>query len=446
MDKLFGTDGIRGRANQYPMTAMMALKTGSAVAAFVKRLGLSSIVIGKDTRMSGDMFETALCAGIASRGVDALVAGVIPTPGVAFLAADIENCGAGIVISASHNPYYDNGIKIFKGDGSKLVDEEENRIEEDIVDGSPKPVDDIGTIRHLPHGTDRYAAFLKSCFDLPETPSPLKIVVDCSNGAAFKVAPLVFDSPLFIPEFICCAPDGRNINDNCGSQHTEKLSQRILDSKADLGLAFDGDADRLIAVDETGTRITGDQILAICAKQAKKEGRLDNSSVVTTVMSNIGFLKAVDSLGIHCLVTDVGDRKVLEKMVETGAVMGGEDSGHMIFSRYHTTGDGILTALRLVSVMAASGKPLSELARVMTIYPQVLMNVEVDASRPDFMQIKPIADEINRVKEELDGNGRVLVRYSGTQPLLRVMVEGPSQEKTRAYCMGICDKIRAFGR
>ncbi|MFO7748577.1 MAG: phosphoglucosamine mutase, partial [Desulfobacteraceae bacterium] len=401
---------------------------------------------GKDTRISGDMFETALCAGIASRGVHALVAGVIPTPGVAFLAADIKNCGAGIVISASHNPYYDNGIKIFKGDGSKLVDEEEKRIEAEIVDASREPVDDIGTIRPLPHGTDRYAAFLKSCFALPQLSSPLKIVVDCSNGAASEVAPLVFDSPLFAPEFIFCAPDGRNINDNCGSQHTEKLSQRVLDSKADLGLAFDGDADRLIAVDETGTRITGDQILAICAKQAKKEGRLDNNSVVTTVMSNIGFLKAVESLGIDCLVTDVGDRKVLEKMAETGAVMGGEDSGHMIFSRYHTTGDGILTALRLVSVMAASGKPLSELARVMTVYPQVLMNVEVEASRPDFMEIKPIADEINRVSRELDGNGRVLVRYSGTQPLLRVMVEGPSQEKTRAYCMGICDKIRAFGR
>ncbi|MBF0468251.1 MAG: phosphoglucosamine mutase [Desulfamplus sp.] len=273
----------------------------------------------------------------------------------------------------------------------------------------------------------------------------LKIVVDCSNGAASSVAPMLFDDPLlFDAMFIFNEPDGKNINDKCGSQHTETLSRKVVESVSDIGLAFDGDADRLIAIDETGSVITGDRILAICAAHAKGKGTLENNRVVSTVMSNIGLSRALESLGIEHLVTGVGDREVLKVMQQSGAVMGGEDSGHMIFSQYHTTGDGLVTALRLIEVMADTGKSLSELASIMKVYPQILMNVEMDASRPDFMAIDSIADEIRAVEAELGSEGRVLVRYSGTQPLLRVMVEGPEYDKTKECCSRICNRIREY--
>ncbi|MBF0201760.1 MAG: phosphoglucosamine mutase [Desulfamplus sp.] len=271
---------------------------------------------------------------------------------------------------------------------------------------------------------------------------PLKIVVDCSNGAASSVAPLLFIPPLFDAHFINHRPDGKNINLNCGSQHTEALRSLVTETGAAMGLAFDGDADRLIAVDETGAVITGDRMLALCAAHAKKKGRLENNLVVSTVMSNIGLLRLLDSLGIDHIMTDVGDREVLREMTASGAIMGGEDSGHMIFSRYHTTGDGLLSALRVIEVMMETGTPLSELASIMKVYPQVLMNVEVDASRPDFMAIPGIKREIDRVENQLGKNGRVLVRYSGTQPLLRVMVEGPDPLTTESLCRGICNVIR----
>ncbi|MEA2059467.1 MAG: phosphoglucosamine mutase [Thermodesulfobacteriota bacterium] len=441
--KLFGTDGIRGGANVYPMTAETALKIGAAAALFVKEKGFDSIVLGKDTRMSGDMLDAALSAGITGRGVNVLQAGVIPTPGIAFHASSIDHAGAGMVISASHNPYQDNGIKIFKGDGSKLLDSEEDVIEKKVFTINEENLPrETGRVAPLSQALDLYADFLKTTYTPPKDSKTFKIVVDCSNGAAFKVAPKVFFSPYFDPLFMGNTPDGKNINLNCGSEHTEKLSENVVAGRADLGLAFDGDADRLIAVDETGKRITGDTILAVCAKHARDSGRLEPNRIVATVMSNIGFLKAVETLGIECFITDVGDRNVLRKMAQTQAVMGGEDSGHMIFSRYHTTGDGMLTALQLISVMAETGQKLSELAGIMKIYPQVLMNVAVNSSKPDFMAIPPIADAIKYVREQLDSSGRVLVRYSGTQPLLRVMVEGPDEEDTQKYCRFICEKIR----
>ncbi|MCP4117812.1 MAG: phosphoglucosamine mutase [Desulfobacteraceae bacterium] len=456
MGKLFGTDGIRGLANRYPMTASVALKTGQAVARFVKKQGAGIVIIGKDTRLSGDMLESALAAGITSMGIDVLLAGVIPTPGVAFLAATVKGAGAGVVLSASHNPFHDNGIKIFKSGGHKLTDGEEAEIEAYILEpgnrepdtGNNDPVIETGTIARLGDASERYAAFLRNSFekDANETapaPKRFSMVIDCSNGAASRVAPMLFSKLPFDVEFLFNTPDGKNINHQCGSQHTEALSQRVAAKGADLGLAFDGDADRLIAVDENGVKITGDTILAICASHAKSLGRLKNNLVVSTVMSNIGLSMALKTLGIDHLKTGVGDREVLKEMWETGAVMGGEDSGHMIFSEFHTTGDGILSALRLIRVMADTGKALSELASVMTVYPQVLMNVEVDASRPDFMKIKTIADEIESVEQALKDSGRVLVRYSGTQPLLRVMVEGPDPRITEAYCLRICDSIKA---
>lgn len=464
MKKLFGTDGIRGVANQYPMTPAMAMNTGVAIACYVKNMGYSSIIIGRDTRISGEMLEAAIAAGITSEGVDVLIAGVIPTPAIAFLSSDIASVGAGIVISASHNPWQDNGIKIFNRGGHKLSDEEEEAIESMILSCSSAHCDNIdpsekgkninsnlisttGHIHRISDAETRYSDFLKKCFisSKVDISTPLKIVVDCSNGAASGVAPLVFDNAkMFDASFIFNEPDGKNINDQCGSQHTETLSRTVMESGADIGLAFDGDADRLIAIDDTGAVITGDRILAICAAYAKRKGTLENNRVVSTVMSNIGLSRALNSLGIEHLMAGVGDREVLKVMKESGAVMGGEDSGHMIFLQYHTTGDGILTALLLIEVMADTGKSLSELASIMKVYPQVLMNVEVDASRPDFMSVQSIADEIKAVESELGSDGRVFVRYSGTQPLLRVMVEGPDHDKTRESCERICNKIREY--
>ena len=478
MKELFGTDGIRGVANSYPMTVEMAVNTGVAIAKYVKQEGYRCVVIGRDTRLSGQMLESALAAGITSQGVDVLIAGVIPTPAVAFLLSAFNQMetdrsqagvsgaeeitgegdvlGAAIMISASHNPWQDNGIKIFKRGGWKLSDDEEKNIElmiffstlSEQVEGQ-EGTNDIGKIYYIKNSEKIYCDFLKRCFCIKRADfthyrnTPLKIVVDCSNGAASVVAPMLFGNPsLFDANFIFNSPDGKNINHQCGSQHTETLSRNVVESGADIGLAFDGDADRLIAIDETGAVITGDRILAICAAHAKEKGTLDNNRVVSTVMSNIGLARTLESLGVEHLITGVGDREVLQKMVESGAVMGGEDSGHMIFSQYHTTGDGLLTSLRLIDVMIDTGKSLSELASIMKVYPQVLMNVEVNASRPDFMAVKEIADEIGAVEAELGADGRVLVRYSGTQPLLRVMVEGPEESKTRDCCERICNKIR----
>ncbi|MFH1154661.1 MAG: phosphoglucosamine mutase [Pseudomonadota bacterium] len=455
MGKLFGTDGIRGVANHYPITVEMALSIGRAAAFFAFRQGFASIVIGKDTRASGDMLESALSAGIAAMGMDVFTAGVIPTPGVAFLTSRMDDAGLGIVISASHNPYQDNGIKFFNADGRKLTDEEEDELETCIIDfqsgsdpvAKPGPDAVTGRISPLPNAIDTYARFLKDTwpegFNTPVNVSErVSIVIDCANGASGSVAPLVFEGPRFDVNFIFNTPDGRNINKNCGSQHTETLSKTVLSSRAHIGLAFDGDSDRLVAVDEKGETITGDRILAICAGWAKDRGRLAGNCVVSTVMSNIGLTKALESKAIRHIIAGVGDRDVKKKMDETGAVMGGEDSGHMIFADHHSTGDGILTAIRLLEVMTDTGKPLSELASVMAVYPQILMNVEVDASRPDFMKIADIANEISAVEAELNNSGRVLVRYSGTQPLLRVMVEGPDLETTQAFCRRICDAIR----
>lgn len=442
MGKLFGTDGIRGKANIYPITCEIALKTGRAVGVFAKNGKYKSVIIGKDTRISGDMLEAALAAGIASTGIDALLSGVIPTPGVAYLCSAIEDAGAGIVISASHNPYQDNGIKIFRHGGVKLTDDEEALIEDHILNEEDVPHGDIGKISIVSDSSETYAGFLLGKFPFKKHHKRLKIIIDCSNGAASKIGHVVFNEQLFNSIFLQDSPDGKNINDGCGSQHTQELRQIVVKEKADIGLAFDGDADRLIAVDEKGVEVTGDRILAICARFAHQKGRLKNNIVVSTIMSNVGLTECLDNSGIHHIKSDVGDRKVLEKMKESGAILGGEDSGHMIFLDHHTTGDGMLSALMLLEVMLETNQTLSSLASVMKVYPQVLMNVEVDASRPDFMKIKTIADTIHSVEKKLDKKGRVLIRYSGTQPLLRVMVEGPDQGVIERLCVDICDSIK----
>ncbi len=443
MGTLFGTDGIRGRANQYPITGELALKTGRAVGEFSKKEGYRSVIIGKDTRISGDMLESAIAAGVASTGMDVHMAGVIPTPGVAYLCSHLPDAGAGIVISASHNPYQDNGIKIFKHGGVKLSDNEENQIEDDILNSEQKVEDsiEIGRIGILADSLEKYSHFLLEKFPVKKLNKKLKIIIDCSNGAASKIAHLVFHKKLFDAQVIHDAPDGKNINLNCGSQHTQTLQNAVLKNKADIGLAFDGDADRLIVVDEKGTTVSGDSILAICAKFLRDKNRLNPSIVVSTIMSNIGLSNAFNSLGIDHIKSDVGDRKVLEKMVKSGAIIGGEDSGHMIFFDQHTTGDGILSALRLLEVMIDTNQSVSRLSSIVTVHPQILMNVTVDKTRPDYMKIKPIADTIQSVEKKLGDKGRVLIRYSGTQPLLRIMVEGPDEDQIRDYCQAICRSI-----
>jgi len=442
MGKLFGTDGIRGIANQYPITCELAMKVGQAVGFFSQNSGFGAIIIGKDTRVSGSMLESALAAGVASTGIDVKLAGVIPTPGVAYLCSADKDIGAGIVVSASHNPYQDNGIKIFKYGGVKLSDKEENQIEDYILNSKYVSQNNIGTIRKIPGSIKQYSKFLLDSFSFNQWDKKLKIVIDCSNGAASKAAHMVFNDKLFNVEFIHDAPDGKNINLNCGSQHIHDLQDLVLKKQADIGLAFDGDADRLIVVDELGNKISGDCILAVCAEHAKKNKKLSNNIVVSTIMSNIGLTKALDTMSVKHIKSDVGDRKVLEKMKISGAVMGGEDSGHMIFIDHHTTGDGMLSALKLLEVMMETDQSISELSSIMTQFPQVLMNVEVDESRPDFMKVEDIAYTIKLVEQKLGDKGRVLIRYSGTQPLLRVMVEGPDQAVVEKYCSDICENIK----
>ena len=445
MGKLFGTDGIRGMANEYPMTSEMAMKVGRAVAyVFGKKKGeRSKIIIGKDTRISGYMLEYALVSGICSMGADACFAGVLPTPGIAYITASTD-ADAGIVISASHNPFYDNGIKIFKRDGFKLSDEKEAEIEKillsDKISSICRNVRMTGGVYRIDDAGQSYIDFL-----LNKVPKKfcqgMKIVIDCSNGATYKVAPELFARLGAEVELLFNNPDGRNINENCGSENTSELRKIVLEKNADIGLAFDGDGDRLIAVDEKGNIITGDKILAICARAMKKKSELKNNTVVSTVMSNMGLGIALENMDIKNIKAKVGDRYVLESMIHSGAVLGGENSGHMILLDHQTTGDGILTALKLFEALKDESKPLSELSKIMDVFPQVLINVDVK-NKPDISSVLQITEAIKAVEKKLAEKGRVLVRYSGTQPLCRVMVEGPTLKLTRKYCQKIADKVK----
>jgi len=444
MGKLFGTDGIRGLANEHPMTADMALKVGKATAHIFKRKGHHPrIIIGKDTRISGYMIENALVSGICSMGVDAVMIGVMPTPGIAHITNSMR-ADAGIVISASHNPFHDNGIKIFSGDGFKLPDAKEDEIEELILSEKvdklhPKP-EELGKAYRLEGARGRYITYLKHGFPKEHNLEGMKIGLDCGNGASYKVAPELFFELGAQVTALYVNPDGRNINDDCGSQHPEKLAKEVVENGLDVGLAFDGDADRLIAVDEKGSVLTGDQIIAICAKVLKEEGNLSKNLVVTTVMSNIGLGIALKELDVKHVTTKVGDRYVLEEMRASGACIGGEESGHIIFLDHHTTGDGMLSAIQLLAAMKKEGKPMSELSKVMRVYPQVLINLTVK-EKPDIETVPEIVEAIGEVEDKLGDEGRVLVRYSGTQPMCRVMVEGPTQEETEKYCKKIAEVV-----
>ena len=445
MGELFGTDGVRGVANEYPMTAEMALNIGRATAHVFKRKGhVPRIIIGKDTRISGYMLENALVSGICSMGVDALLVGPLPTPGIAF-ATNSMRADAGIVISASHNPFQDNGIKIFSSEGFKLPDEKELKIEKLISSNNmdalrPSP-SELGKAYRIDDARGRYIVFLKNSFPKEYTLEGTRVVLDCAYGATYRVAPDTFFELGAEVTSLFDKPNGENINANCGSQHPETLVEEVVKRKADVGFAFDGDGDRCIAVDEQGSLLTGDQIMAICARGMKKEGRLANNLVVCTVMSNIGLGIALKELGIEQAVTKVGDRYVLEEMQAKRASIGGEESGHVIFLDHHTTGDGIITALQVLAVMKKEQKPLSELAEVMKVFPQALINVDVN-TKPELSTIPEISQVIKDIEEQLADTGRVLVRYSGTQSMCRVMVEGPTREDTENYCKKIADVLR----
>ena len=445
MGELFGTDGVRGVANEYPMTAEMALNIGRATAHLFKRKGHTPrIIIGKDTRISGYMLENALVSGICSMGVNALLVGPLPTPGIAFTTNSMR-ADAGIVISASHNPFQDNGIKIFSHEGLKLPDEKELEIEKLIFSNKMHTLhpshSELGKASRMDDARGRYIVFLKNTFPKQHTLEGTKIVLDCAHGATYRVAPDTFFELGADVISLFDEPNGENINANCGSQHPETLAEEVIKNKADVGFAFDGDGDRCIAVDEKGAVLTGDQIMAICAKEMKKEGTLNNNLVVCTVMSNIGFGIALKELGIEQKATKVGDRYVLEEMQAKGSVIGGEESGHIIFLDHHTTGDGIITALQVLAAMKKAQKPLSELAQVMKVFPQKLINIDVK-SKPELSAIPEIQQIIEGVEKQLGDKGRVLVRYSGTQNMCRVMVEGPTDEETEKYCRHIVDVIQ----
>ncbi|AMA74385.1 MULTISPECIES: phosphoglucosamine mutase [Aneurinibacillus] len=444
MGKYFGTDGVRGVANT-ELTPELAYKLGRCGGYVVIRDSKNvkpKVVVGRDTRISGPMLERALIAGLQSIGAEVIRLGVISTPGVAYLTRALE-ADAGIMISASHNPVEDNGIKFFGGDGFKLLDEKEAEIEKLLdaeKDELPRPIGgDIGTVLNYKEGAQKYLQYLKTT--VQNRFGGLKIVVDCANGAASALAAQLFADMEADVVTLACNPDGLNINDNCGSTHPEALQKAVVEHGAALGLAFDGDADRLIAVDEKGSIVDGDFIMAICGIAWKRRGKLKNNTVVSTVMSNIGFYKALEAAGIQTRQTAVGDRYVMEEMLKGGYNIGGEQSGHIIFLDYNTTGDGLLTALQLLDVVVEAQKPLSELAaETMTQYPQILVNVRV-ADKTKLNGNAVIKAVIEEVEAELGSNGRVLVRPSGTEPIIRVMAEGPDEDELKEYVQKIADVI-----
>lgn len=446
MKKLFGTDGVRGVANIHPMTTEMAMQLGRAAAYIFKSSSKRRhrIVIGKDTRLSGYMLENAMVAGICSMGVDVLLVGPLPTPGIANITSSMR-ADAGVVISASHNPFQDNGIKFFSADGFKLPDKIELKIEKLIesnqIDSLRPTASEVGKAFRIEDAAGRYIVFLKNTFPHEMDLSGLKIVLDCANGAAYKVAPAVFEELGAEVVTLGVSPNGTNINAGCGSLYPQVISEEVKKHRADIGIALDGDADRVIVCDEFGNEVDGDHIMAICATDMLKRKLLKKKTLVTTVMSNMGLDIALRNAGGKIVKTAVGDRYVVEEMRKSGYNLGGEQSGHMIFLDHNTTGDGILSALQLLAVMRRSEKPLSELATVMIPLPQVLVNTRV-RERQDIMNIPDIAAKISDVETKLGNEGRVLIRYSGTEPLLRVMLEGKDTYEITAWANEIIDLVK----
>lgn len=440
--KIFGTDGVRGRANLYPMTVEMAVALGRAAGkVFRESHPKPRVIIGKDTRLSCYMFENALISGLCSMGVDTWMVGPFPTPGVAFITRAYR-ADAGIVISASHNQFHDNGIKFFSSEGFKFSDAWERRIEEILATGSylealPKD-DEIGRNTKINDADGRYIEFAKATFPKRCSLRNLKIVLDCAHGAAYKVAPLVFKELDAEVHVFGNHPNGLNINHEVGSLHPETAQKGVIDLKADIGIALDGDGDRVILIDENAQVLDGDTILAICARDLQQRGELRNNRVVSTVMSNLGFLKAMESLGIQVVQSSVGDRYVIQEMLKHEANLGGEQSGHLIFLDQNTTGDGIVSALQVLRIMVETKTRLSDLAAFVTKYPQVLLNVRVK-SKPSLHDLTLTSKAISKGESELGEGGRVVVRYSGTEPTLRVMVEGQNPKLVSQIAHEIAD-------
>ncbi len=443
MGKLFGTDGIRGKANKWPMTPEIALQVGRAVGyLFRNHKGRHRILIGKDTRLSGYLLENAIASGLCSVGAEALFVGPLPTPAIAFLTTNMR-CDAGIVISASHNPYYDNGIKIFGRDGFKLSDELEEKIEEMVLEETISSFRaeeaDIGRAYRLEDAPGRYIVHLKHTFPKELTLDGLKIVLDCANGAAYKVAPAVFEELGAEVIKLGVSPNGLNINLECGALHPEKVREAVIKEGADLGIALDGDADRVIIIDEKGNLVDGDQILYLCAREMLEEGNLKGGAVVATVMSNMGLEQALSQIGLKLVRTKVGDRFVVEEMRKSGFNLGGEQSGHIIFLDHATTGDGILAALQVLAIMKKKERPLSELAKLEK-FPQVLINIKVKEKLP-LENIPGLSELVSRFDKELGQEGRILIRPSGTEPKYRVMVEGKDETRIKNYAQEIAAHI-----
>ena len=441
MRKYFGTDGIRGIAGE-SLTADLSFKVGKALGKLLtEKKDHPKVVIGRDTRISCDMIEHALTAGLTSTGINVMTVGTIPTPAISYLTKTIET-DSGIMISASHNPYQDNGIKIFGPDGFKLTDEQELEIES-LIDNSEliknASFEKIGKVYSGNELTQKYIQHIKQSItgDL----SDIKIALDCANGATTGVAPFIFGDLEADIETIGCQPNGVNINDNVGSTKIETISEFVKENNVDVGFAFDGDGDRVLAVDAKGNIVDGDKIMFILAKHLKEQGELKDNMVVSTVMSNIGFYKAIEENGLQSVKTAVGDRYVVEEMRKNDYSLGGEQSGHIVLMNYATTGDGILTAVKLANIIKTSGKSLEELASEVNIYPQKLVNIKV-VDKKAAMEDSDILAECEKVEKELEGNGRILLRASGTENLIRVMVEASSDELTDKYCEQVAKIVR----
>ncbi len=443
--KYFGTDGIRGTVNKFPMTAEIALKIGTAIGAkFTDGNHRHRVVIGKDTRLSGYVIEPALTAGLAAVGMDVFLVGPVPTPAVSMLTRSIR-ADIGIMISASHNPYYDNGIKIFTRDGNKLSDQLEKEIEAMIESDMSQYLatpEKLGRVKRLDDASNRYIEFVKNSFPKDKTLTDLKIVVDCANGAAYNIAPKILWELGAEVISIGVNPDGFNINEKCGSTHPEALCKKVIEEKADIGIALDGDADRLLVVDEKGQAIDGDKLIAIIAEKLHDDGNLKKDTVVITKMSNLALENYLRYIGISTIRAQVGDRYVLEEMRKNKCNFGGEQSGHIVLSDYSTTGDGLIAALQILSILCESNKPASEVLNIFQLAPQILKNVKFEAGRKNPLEENSIKEFIAQKEKELNGDGRILVRKSGTENLIRVMLEGSDKALIERICDEIIEKIR----
>ncbi|MBQ7585912.1 MAG: phosphoglucosamine mutase [Desulfovibrionaceae bacterium] len=443
-ERFFGTDGLRGTVNTHPMTADVALRLGIAAGVRFRQSERSNrVVIGKDTRLSGYMLESALTAGLCAAGMHVIMTGPLPTPAISFLTRNMR-ADLGVVISASHNPFYDNGIKFFDADGYKLLDETENEIAAMVCDPHmawpyPEP-SSVGRATKIEDAGGRYIVYTKSCFPPHLTLSGLRIVIDCANGAAYKVAPLALEELGAEVFRIGTNPNGININDHCGSLYPKVVASKVKEVRADVGLALDGDADRLIVVDEHGKILDGDQIMALCAQAMLARGELTGKMLVSTVMSNMALELFMEEQGGTLVRTKVGDRYVVESMRQNGAMFGGEQSGHLIFRQYSTTGDGLLAALQILRIMQEKDQPLSKLAGLLKPFPQKLINVQIQKRIP-LEELPAIGEAVTRIEQELGRRGRVLLRYSGTEPLCRIMVEGEDDLKVAQLAADLAEIV-----